>query len=137
MESIILKIAAILLGVLILFSSFGFTVSTHFCGGEKIKSAVGFVKTDLTCGMKKETSKCPQHNQIQSECCKNVFEYHKIEDNVKKEVAEIAIPKFIQVFQLINLGFLVQISLDNIYFNNFSPPLIVKNITVVFQTFLI
>ena len=87
--------------------------------------------------MKKETSKCPQHNQIQSECCKNVFEYHKIEDNVKKEVAEIATPKFIQVFQLINLGFLVQISLDNIYFNHFSPPLIVKNITVVFQTFLI
>ena len=137
LKSIISKIGSLFLGVLVLFSSFGFTVSTHLCGGDKIKSAVGFVKTDLTCGMKKVTSQCPQKNQLQSVCCQNIFEYHHIEDNVKKEKAEIFVPDFKLDFNQIELKSLSRIALNLTYFNDFSPPLIVKNIPVIHQSFLI
>jgi hypothetical protein len=122
---------------MVLFSSFGFTVSSHFCGGEKIMSAVGFVKTDLTCGMKKKPNLCSNKNQIKSTCCQNVFEYHHLEDNVKKERAEIFVPDFVQTVCNLDLKPLYRRVVKRTYFDDFSPPLIVENITVVHQTFLI
>jgi hypothetical protein len=122
---------------MVLFSSFGFTVSSHYCGGEKIKSAIGFVKTDLTCGMKKKPNLCPNKSHIKSICCQNVFEYHNLEDNVKKERAEIFVPDFVQTFRQLAVKPLIDVVLKRTYFNDFSPPLIVKNITLVHQTFLI
>lgn len=137
MKSIIFKSGAVFLGVLVLFSSLGFTVSSHFCGGEKIMSSVGFVKTDLSCGMKSNPTLCPEKNQIKSTCCQNVFEYHHVEDNVKKERVEIFVPDFVQTFFHLELTPLLSVALKRTYFNDFSPPLIVKNITLVHQTFII
>lgn len=131
------NVGAILLSLMVLFSSLGFTVSTHFCGGEKIMSAVGFVKTNLTCGMKEKPNLCPEKNQISSSCCQNIFEYHHIEDNVKKERAEIFVPDFAQTFYYSELKPLYSIAVKRTYFDGFSPPLIVENITLVHQTFLI
>lgn len=137
LKSIISKIGVLFLSVLVLFSSFGFTVSTHLCGGEKIKSAVGFVKTDLTCGMNKTTNHCPQKNQLHSTCCQNIFEYHHIEDNVKKERTEIFVPDFTRNFNQVELKSRLRVALNRTYFNDFSPPLIVLDITLVHQSFLI
>ena len=137
MGKILHKVGSFLLGLMVLFSSFGFTVSSHFCGGEKIMAAVGFVKTDLSCGMKMKPTLCPEKNQIGSSCCQNVFEYHHLEDNVKKELAEIFVPDFVQTFCNLELIPLYSSVLNRIYFDDFSPPLIVMNITLVHQTFLI
>lgn len=131
------RVSAFVLSLMVLFSSFGFTVSTHLCGGEKIMSAVGFVKTDLTCGMKKRATSCPNKDEIQSTCCQNIHEYHHIEDNVSKEKTEIFIPDFAPVFFDIGLTPLFDLALNQTYFNDFSPPLIVKDFRVALQTFLI
>ena len=131
------KASAVVLSLMVLFSSFGFTVSSHFCGGEKIMSAIGFVKTDLSCGMKQKPTSCPIKDEIQSTCCQNIHDYHHIEDNVKKDRLEIFTPDFTQVFCLTELKPVYSLALTQTYYSDFSPPLIVKNITLVHQSFLI
>lgn len=137
MKSIISKISATFLGVLILFSSFGFTVSTHLCGGQKVKSAVGFVKSELTCGMKLDNNRCPKKNQLQNTCCQNIHEYHHIEDNVIKEKVEIITtdisPRYFDFYPNI----ISEVTLTQIYFNVNPPPLLVRDVIVFHQTFLI
>ena len=137
MRKVFRRIGSLLLVGMILFSSFGFTVSSHYCGGEKIMSAIGFVKTDLSCGMKKRAASCPNKDEIRTNCCQNIFEYYHVEDNIKKEMVEIFVPDFAQLIFPLETQLLLSVALIHTYFNDFSPPLIVKNITIVHQTFLI
>lgn len=137
MKSFTSKIFSLFLGALILLSSFGFTVSTHLCGGQKIKSAVGFVKVELTCGMKMDPTRCPQQNEIHTVCCQNIFDYHHLEDNVKKEKVEIVHLDFIphiypsKIIKPIEIAYLPRRNC------NYLPPIRVKGFAVVYQTFLI
>lgn len=131
------RVGVFLLGVMVLFSTFGFTVSSHFCGSIKVKSAIGFVKTELTCGMKKKISNCPEHNQVQTSCCQNEFEYHHIEDNTKKEQVEFSNSNISIKFYPLTAKSdrFVSVKPKEIY--KPCPPLIVRNITIFHQTFLI
>ncbi len=76
--------------MLMLCSSIGFTVSKHFCGGELVKSSLGFVKEDLSCGMNQMENVCPiKGESMTSNCCENGYEYCHLKDQVKKESSEI------------------------------------------------
>ena len=130
------NISSILIGVLVLLNSFGFTVSTHFCGGEKVKSAIGMTKIDFSCGMKKEKENCPQKNELHSSCCVNVFDYHNLDETVKKDVVKLKkITLSPPVLPIIKASFTTK-QVCNIN-QNFSPPLLVKDHTITLCSFLI
>ncbi len=130
------NISSILIGVLVLLNSFGFTVSTHFCGGEKVKSAIGLTKIDLSCGMKKEKENCPQQDELHSSCCVNVFDYHNLDETVKKDVVELKkITFFTPILPIIKAAFTTQ-QVCNVN-HLFSPPLLVKDYTISLCSYLI
>ncbi|MFT4754976.1 MAG: hypothetical protein ACI85Q_002540 [Salibacteraceae bacterium] len=137
LKSIIATIASSFLGTLVLLSSFGFTVSTHLCGGEKIKSEVGFVKVELTCGMKMDTSRCPQKNEIHTVCCQNIFDYYHMEDHVKKEKVEILNLEIDPTFYPLIIRRPIAVRDVTTFNTAFLPPIRVKGFAVVYQTFLI
>lgn len=78
MKQLLKQISAFLLALIVLFSSFSFTVNKHICGGE-IASASLFLPAD-DCGMQMAVCENKQaenqdddlHNEP---CCKDVQEY--------------------------------------------------------------
>ena len=78
MKQFIKEISAFSLALIVLFSSFSFTVNKHICGGE-IASASLFLATD-DCGMQMATCENKQaenqDDKLHKEpCCKDVSEY--------------------------------------------------------------
>ena len=118
------------------FSSLGFTVSAHLCGGNKVLTAIGFVKTELSCGMKKTNNKCPNSNHIRTICCQNIFDYHHMEEGTEKNKPET------EISSTDLAGFPVEITKTKIVKPQVSPfyttpPNRVENIILHTQSFLI
>ena len=136
MKNNLSKISAVFLGVLVLFSSLGFTVSAHLCGGNKVLTAVGFVKKDLSCGMKQSSRNCPNGNHINTLCCQNIFDYHHIEDGAKKNTHKTKTNKLF-AFTYSTVITRVKIRTFQISPLFIPPPNRVKNIIFDTQSFLI
>ncbi|HFS68186.1 MAG TPA: hypothetical protein ENK67_08245, partial [Flavobacteriia bacterium] len=75
MVAIFYKILAFFLALLVLFTSFSFTVNKHICGDEVVSTS--FFVSATTCGMEmnvcKNENKNNKETSIQKEpCCKDV-----------------------------------------------------------------
>lgn len=115
----------------------GFTISSHYCGGKKVKTTISLGESDLTCGMKMAND-CNNHKQFKKKCCENDYQNIQVEeDYTPQSVDYTSNVNFAATFLLVNSNF-VSLSLEKKFnYNNHSPPLIVKDIPVLIQSFLI
>lgn len=131
-----------ILALVVFLTSTGFTVSSHSCGGEVVKTSVSIVNTDVSCGMESETmlngAECDSKEKLNSNCCHN--EYHKVqmedEFDVKQNFKGLNftfVAAFLHTF--INQFDSFVSRVDN--FSYHAPPLITKDIQLVVQSFLI
>lgn len=133
---------SISLSLLIFLSSFGVTLSSHYCGDLRIKSAIGIGKTILSCGMIEESCDAitfdnPTGFILKNDCCKNQHE--------KISIDHFSLSNFIFVFNinLYNLPVLFKMGSVSIFRIAFkairekSPPLLNKDIITLIQTFRI
>lgn len=133
------KILALILALVILFSTLSFTVEKHICLGE-VTDVSYFTKAD-NCGMISEDCDLviPSERKIQKEnCCNDTHELipgNQYEQPALKKV-EINQVAFIFTFVYTYNSFFEQKS-DKNYFCYYSPPLVDRDIPVLYQTFLI
>jgi len=139
MKEVLYKISSVAMALLVLFSSFSFTVHKHLCGNKV--ADVSYMVTADSCGM--EMNECTNNNSSQQEvekepCCKDVSEV--IEGNQNQQQAlqnlELQQVQFIALFvdSYINL---FEEAYTATFTKEYSPPLIVKNIQVLDEVYLI
>ena len=135
------KIASISLALIVLLSSFSFTINKHICGGE-IANVTLFVSAD-NCGMdmnvcKKGTSK--SNTSFQKEpCCKDISEVIQGNDNNQQaKQFELNLPqmKFLTAFVFTFINKFQEENTISSY-SVYEPPSVYKNIQTLFQVFRI
>ena len=130
------KSVSTVLALLVLVSTFSFTVDKHFCGSFLVDQAV-FAKAS-TCGMELhshlETDLMDQDN-----CCsnQNISVEGQDELNISFNSMDFDQQVFVAAFTFSFNEFFQGSPQQVIPFKNYSPPLIVKDIPVLNDTFLI
>lgn len=130
------KISAVLMVAILLLSTTSFAVFTHFCNGNIV--AISTEKVDSCCESE-NTVKTDNLNFSEKDCCKNETSIKEVlpfdNSNPVKITKNQAL--FLTSFynNFIEKSTLI-LSTKN-YYKDFSPPNLVLNKQVLFQTFLI
>jgi len=141
MRDVLHKILSIFLAFTVLFSTLSFSVDKHVCMGEVTNTSY-FSDAD-SCGMIMESEDCTLENitydKVQKEkCCQDVQELIPGNQNEQQamENFELNQVQFIIAFASTYLN-LFEENTDQINFKHYTPPLVDKDINVLYQTFLI
>ena len=135
------KLLAILLSLIVLFSSTGITLATHLCGGNAVDLQVLYGIADVGCGMEDQTpDPCPDNQQTfdlnVKSCCDDLM-------------ATIDIDEYnLQLLKAVNIPFIVALAATSLNpytfqsekqtgYLNYSPPLLEQDIPVLHQVFLL
>lgn len=132
MKQFLTKISSFALAFLVLFSTFSFTVDTHYCGDFLID--ISFTGETDACGMDMEkVSK-------KKDCCKD--EVHQIEGQDELQTNKIESitfenQQFLATFLISYKDLFVEIDTENNCYKDFSPPDISFDYQISYQSFLI
>jgi len=133
-----LHIISILLALLVLFSTFSFTVSTHICGGEV---------TDYSLVGNVEPCEMPQSGHNKKEeislhtipCCQYIVETIESSNDELTIVKEFDVQQlqFVTSFLYCYTNVFEALSEPIVPFKDYPPPLVTKDIQILYDTFLI
>ena len=129
MKQFLQHIASLTLAILVLFSTFSFTVDKHFCGSHLVDKAV-FSKAK-TCGM--------DMGDMAEGCCTNEKSSVEGQDELKLNFDSLDLDQqvFITTFAYTYFQLFETLPKEEIPFSDYSPPLLVYDIQLVDQVFLI
>ncbi len=131
------KIGAILMALVVVLSTMSFTVSQHYCGDELMDSAL-FSKAE-SCGMDMSISTQKDCSILTKNCCKDVVKQIKGQNEIKTNLTTISFNQqvFTASFIITYINLFEGLDTNIIPFKNYSPPLLVSDIQVTNQVFLI
>jgi hypothetical protein len=134
MKQFFTKIASLTVAFLVLFSTFSFTVDTHYCGDFLVD--VSFTGETEGCGMEIEQS--PQG--FKKKCC--TYEVQKFEGQDELRLTDfdkVSFEKqqFLTAFVISYQNVFFKAQLEKINLNDFPPPEIHQNYQIIYQAFLI
>jgi hypothetical protein len=138
MKQLFRKITAILMAFVVLFSTMSFTFSEHYCGDLLVDSAL-FSKAE-TCGMAMETAPATSDcNAIKKDCCSDKVKQIEGQSNLKIDFQKISFQQapFVIAFTYAYLNLFEGTSTTTVPFTAYSPPLVNKDIAVLYQVFRI
>ncbi len=138
MKTVQQQISSVFLALVVLLSTVSFTVDSHYCGGILVDSSLfGHVET---CAMAVQQQPSSSECDIsKKDCCSDEQAVVEGQDNLKMSFhkmdkdQQLFVAAFIHTY--INLFFESQIDLN--YYKDYTPPLLVWDIHVLEQTFLI
>ncbi len=134
MKEILTKISSFILAFLVLFSTFSFTVDSHYCGDFLIDVSITG-KTE-GCGMKMDTtSKAKKKN-----CCKDEVQNIEGQDELKLanfEKLSFENQQFFTAFLFSYKNVFSESQSNKVALKYISPPEIYQNHQVSYQIFLI
>ncbi|WP_373056407.1 hypothetical protein [Zunongwangia sp. H14] len=137
MKTILQKISAFSLALLVLFSTSSFVVDQHFCGKFLVDSAV-FSKAE-SCGVHFHEQSSSQKEDLRDLCCNQKKIIVDGQDELQSSIAKHEL--FQQVFLVVSPSLWVHIFKEQtrqaVPFKNYSPPLLVYDIPTLNQVFLI
>jgi hypothetical protein len=128
------KIASILIALLVLVSTFSFTVDKHYCGDFLVD--ISFTGEAEGCGMNMDSTATAKKKN----CCK--YEVQKFEGQDELQTSKVENitfenQQFLTAF-LISLNELrIEDNSEVNFYKNFTPPDSPKDFQVLFQSFLI
>ena len=131
MKSIFTKIASILIAFLVLFSTFSFTVEKHYCGDFLVD--VSIIGNADSCDMKIDASEMKN-------CCKDEVYHIEGQDKLQKNsIDDLSInqQKIILSLAISYQAIFADAALEKEFYKDFSPPDILSDYQVLYQTFLI
>jgi hypothetical protein len=137
------KLASILLSLLVLVSSTGFTVANHYCGGQMVKAKLMYVQNDLDCGMNSMLNGCDKHEEVfgtilKKKCCENEFSKYQIENQLKTSELQTPInTEMIVLFVYVYTNLFIPNSKEDVIPSDYSPPPYIRDIPLLHQVFLI
>ena len=140
------KFLSIFLSILLLASSTGVTLATHYCGGMAVESQLMLGLAGLDCGMndmdkdtgcKNQSEDSISHLKAEN-CCENHYVSIDSEDTVITQLV-LHSPdfKFFVAFAFTYLGLQLSEVDHNTPYLNYSPPLLAQDIPVLYQSFLL
>lgn len=142
MSQIFKKIAAILMSFVVFFSTMSFTISEHYCGGDLVNTAIFFEADSCEMEMEMEmnmTSSSEDCNLEQEDCCKDIVKIIEGQNEIQQQFVNLNIDQqvFISSFVYSYINLFRGFDKNIVPFKNYSPPLIVTDIQVLDQVFLI
>ena len=138
MNEIFKKIAAILMAFVVCFSTMSFSISEHYCGDHLVDSAL-FSKAE-SCGMelqkKSPTNECSVDKE---DCCSDVVKQIEGQTNLKTDLSNLTFQQqvFVTAFSYSYVNLFEGLDKNIVPFKYYSPPLIVTDLQVLDQVFLI
>ncbi len=126
------KAISILLGIVFLFSSSGFSINTHYCNGKIRSINIAFSDNHKSCCGKKKMAK---------DCCKNKTEIVKINDNyIPEQIIVTPLTDFayfaLAFTQTFNLSITENVTvLTNLYY--LYPPDKPVSLSILYRSILI
>lgn len=128
------KTTAVILALLVQVSTFSFTVDKHFCGNILVDSAV--FSSAKTCGMNMSLA---MDASEEDSCCTNEKTEVEGQDELKISFNSLDLEQqlFLTSFTYSYLNIFEVESLQEVPFLHYSPPLLVTDIQILDQVFLI
>lgn len=132
MKQFLTKISSFTLAFLVLFSTFSFTVDTHYCGDYLVD--ISFTGETDACGM--SMGKISEKKS----CCTD--EVHQIEGQDELQANKIENitfenQQFLAAFLISYKDLFIKVDSENNFYKNFSPPDISFDYQISYQSFLI
>lgn len=130
------KISALILALLVLFSSTSFMLGIHVCMG-KVQNIAVFSKAQ-GCEMEKKIPAC--HRHLTKPCCEDETLVHEAGDfhaSVDKIQLSTPLPLFIETSRLLIAEIVPSAVLQNVKYYNYDPPLLSQNLTIAHRVFII
>jgi len=137
MKQCIHKIVSVLMAFVVLFSTMSFTIDMHYCGDTLVDTAV-FSKAK-TCGMESmETSSC-ESPQLKKDCCSEEQISFEGENELQLTFEDLNFEQQVFVFNFIytHINLFEGLEENIVPFKEYSPPLVVKDIQLLDEQFLI
>ncbi len=142
LKQVLHKTGSMLLAFIVLFSSFSFTVHEHICGGE-IADISFFLEAD-SCRMDMnectlEETKSTEHTLKKEPCCTNHSEIIQGTDTNQQaqQTLEITQVQFLTAFVYSYRNLFRNLDTKSTSFQEYSPPIVVKDIYMLYDTFRI
>lgn len=140
MKEVFRKILSSALALIVLFSTMSFTVGIHYCGDHLVDFSM-FDKVD-SCMMKAEilkTSGSCEIMEMDMNCCSDIEVILEGQDNLKISFDNYTVNQqlFIASFVYSYINLFKGIEENIIPFKEYSPPLLIRDIQILDQTFLI
>ncbi len=133
------KIIAIAMACIVVFSTMSFTVSSHFCG-DMLMGTSYFGKA-ASCGMEMPQKTTPKEcSMSKKNCCEDVASIVEGQDTLKtSSFAQLSFEQQVLFtsFYLSYLQLFEELHDKVIPFKNYTPPLVVKDIHVLDEVYLI
>ncbi len=134
MRRFLYKIASTLMALIVLVSTFSFTVEKHYCGDFLVD--VSYVGSAISCGVQNDSS---SDVKVKG-CCKNEIEHVEGQDKLHNNSIEKL--TFEQQKGLLDFAFYLKNIFENAqfvkeYFRDFPPPNLYQNYQILHQSFLI
>lgn len=137
------SIVSLLLALLLLVAHIGFSMNTHFCGGEAVETSFSIGLHNPDCGMDNRDEACegnlPIEEQIRPQpCCQNQHQLMQLDENADTKTLTIT-TKFVFLAAFIAVFVQPDLIADQTFTqnNNYRAPLPDKDIQVLFQTYLL
>jgi len=137
MKQVFHKIMALVMAVVVVISTMSFTIDMHYCGDFLVDSAI-FHKAK-TCGMEMENSLTDGCSTSKKNCCNNEQLIIDGQDELQVSLIKIAfeqqvfIASFIYTYNALFEGLDTNVTL----YKDYKPPLVIKEIYKIDETYLI
>jgi len=138
MKSILHKIASVIMALVVLLSTMSFTISMHYCGDRLVDTA--FFHKAKGCGMEMDESIPVSSNSVSKKgCCTDKHITVKGQDELNTSFDKLTFKQqqFIASFVYTYINSFESVNEDRNLFSEYPPPLIVKNIYKLDETYLI
>lgn len=138
MNQFLRKISAIFMAFVVLFSTMSFSISEHYCGEHLVDRGL-FSKAE-SCGMELEKPSPNKDCSIQkSNCCSDVVKQFEGQNELKPDLSNLNLEQqlFISSFVYSYINLFEGLEQNIIPFKNYTPPLLVKDIQVLDEVYLI
>lgn len=137
MNKVLHKIVSLLMAFVVLFSTMSFTLDMHYCGDTLVDTAV-FQKAK-TCGM--EIQKLPANSDCsvtKKDCCSDEQLAVSGQDELKNSFDKLNIDQQIFVASFVYSYFnIFEYQEENTTYTYYTPPLVVRNIYKIDESYLI
>jgi hypothetical protein len=136
MKDLYRKITAILMITILLLSTTSFSIYKHFCNDNLVAITTEIVDS---CCESKSTIKSNNLNFSEKDCCKNETSFKSIQPFDATNSIKITKSQTLFLVSFYS-NFIKKLTLttpSKKYFKDFSPPTLVSNKQVLYQTFLI
>ena len=139
MKQVLHKISSFLMAFIVLFSTLSFTVDKHYCGDTLVDTAI-FGKAQ-TCGMEMmgQSTLNKECSIVKKDCCSEEQAIIQGQDELKISFDTLSFEQQTFIVSFVNSYILLFEVVDNntISYRDYSPPLVVKDIHKIDETYLI